>query len=44
MWKDNHGLYHSVDDVETVPGGGIIRSNASTNILIIPSAYRSLLE
>jgi hypothetical protein len=44
MWKDRDGEYHFVDDLESVRGGETIRSNASTNISIIPRAYRSLLE
>ena len=44
MWRDGGGEYHYIDDLESVRGGETIRSNASTNISIIPRAYRSLLE
>jgi predicted Ser/Thr protein kinase len=44
LWKDAAGEYHYIDDLESVPGGENIRSNASTNISIIPRTYRSLLD
>jgi predicted Ser/Thr protein kinase len=45
MWKDPAGEYHFIrDDLESIRGVDTIRSNASTNISIIPRAYRSLLE
>jgi len=44
LWRDNGGEYHYIDDLESVRGGETIHSNASTNISIIPRAYRSLLD
>jgi hypothetical protein len=44
LWKDNGGEYHYIDDLESVRGGETIHSNASTNISLIPRAYRSLLD
>jgi len=44
MWRDNGGEYHYIDDVESASRGEIIHSNASTDISLIPRAYRSLLD
>jgi len=44
MWKDKDGVYHYLDDLESVRRGETIRSNASTDINIIPRQYQSLLD
>jgi serine/threonine protein kinase len=45
MWRDKDGQYHSLDDMESILFGGIILSNASTNLdPIIPPQYQSLLK
>jgi predicted Ser/Thr protein kinase len=44
LWRDKGGEYHYIEDLESARGGETNRSLVSTNILIIPRTYRSLLE
>ena len=44
MWRDSSGEYHYIDASESATAGDRLQTNASTNINIIPRAYRSLFD
>jgi len=44
LWRDSHGEYHYVEDLESARSGETNLTSASTNINIIPSRYRRYLN
>jgi serine/threonine protein kinase len=44
LWKDSHGVYHYIENLESVRSGGTNLTSDSTNINIIPSRYRRYLN
>jgi len=44
LWRDSHGEYHYVEDLESTRSGETNLTSVSTNINIIPSRYRSYLN